>query len=74
MIHSVAISEMVGTHYFSPLKGDFKTCIDQAAQIGYEGVEIHVRNPFAVDFNELRRESEERRVGKECRSRWSPYH
>ena len=53
MIHSVAISEMVGTHYFSPLKGDFKTCIDQAAQIGYEGVEIHVRNPFAVDFNEL---------------------
>ena len=23
-------------------------------------------------FNELR--SEERRVGKECRSRWSPYH
>lgn len=53
MIHSVAISEMVGIHYFSPLKGDFKTCIDQAAKIGYEGVEIHVRNPFAVDFNEL---------------------
>src|SRR6266516_8101461 len=23
---------------------------------------------------ELRRRSEERRVGKECRSRWSPYH
>ena len=22
----------------------------------------------------LRRRSEERRVGKECRSRWSPYH
>ena len=29
------------------------------------------------EFMELkmtRRESEERRVGKECRSRWSPYH
>src|SRR2546422_212649 len=27
---------------------------------------------FAGDYNEKR--SEERRVGKECRSRWSPYH
>ena len=26
-----------------------------------------------LDDNELTR-SEERRVGKECRSRWSPYH
>ena len=26
------------------------------------------------DFPSLRRRSEERRVGKECRSRWSPYH
>src|SRR2546430_17504892 len=26
---------------------------------------------FAVEFNYR---SEERRVGKECRSRWSPYH
>ena len=25
-------------------------------------------------FHEQRRRSEERRVGKECRSRWSPYH
>ena len=24
--------------------------------------------------NKLQRRSEERRVGKECRSRWSPYH
>ena len=28
---------------------------------------------LAVDFPETGR-SEERRVGKECRSRWSPYH
>src|SRR2546430_17679897 len=28
----------------------------------------------AVDRQEQRRQSEERRVGKECRSRWSPYH
>ena len=25
-------------------------------------------------FNNNQRRSEERRVGKECRSRWSPYH
>ena len=28
---------------------------------------------LAADFGYLMR-SEERRVGKECRSRWSPYH
>ena len=29
---------------------------------------------FAVDVVPKRIRSEERRVGKECRSRWSPYH
>ena len=28
----------------------------------------------AMIADELERRSEERRVGKECRSRWSPYH
>ena len=27
-----------------------------------------------VELQELQHRSEERRVGKECRSRWSPYH
>ena len=31
------------------------------------------RSEFADGCNYLKR-SEERRVGKECRSRWSPYH
>ena len=30
-------------------------------------------DPFIASDNEPSR-SEERRVGKECRSRWSPYH
>src|ERR1035437_5785542 len=30
-------------------------------------------SPSPVDLSHLKR-SEERRVGKECRSRWSPYH
>ena len=28
----------------------------------------------AEEFKEACKRSEERRVGKECRSRWSPYH
>ena len=39
------------------------------------------RNGFALAYyweylleNEKKARSEERRVGKECRSRWSPYH
>src|SRR5258706_6243817 len=39
-----------------------------------EAVElIHHRVDGALEFENLAR-SEERRVGKECRSRWSPYH
>ena len=45
---------------------------------------LHLAETFGVSTNEMerkpdgsihvRRRSEERRVGKECRSRWSPYH
>ena len=33
-----------------------------------------IQETFNKDLEELERRSEERRVGKECRSRWSPYH
>ena len=37
--------------------------------------EIYRGAEYAVDFiPKLKIRSEERRVGKECRSRWSPYH
>jgi len=32
------------------------------------------RRFVALELIASRRRSEERRVGKECRSRWSPYH
>ena len=38
-----------------------------------EPIEKSVRI-FVMGINEWRDRSEERRVGKECRSRWSPYH
>ena len=38
--------------------------------VGYLG-EVH---PEVLDSYGITTRSEERRVGKECRSRWSPYH
>ena len=38
--------------------------------LGSKGINIM---EFCKQFN-ARTRSEERRVGKECRSRWSPYH
>src|SRR3712207_9481168 len=37
------------------------------------GVSNFVAQSYA-GWNGIRKRSEERRVGKECRSRWSPYH
>ena len=39
----------------------------------YRAAEIAAKYKLMVDFHGTYR-SEERRVGKECRSRWSPYH
>ena len=33
-----------------------------------------IKGDRIIDRDELAERSEERRVGKECRSRWSPYH
>ena len=43
--------------------------------MNYSGYQNGVANfrDFRV-YNGKRARSEERRVGKECRSRWSPYH
>mgnify|MGYP003348526474 CR=1 FL=1 len=37
-------------------------------------VVIEYDKPFDIYHYYLNERSEERRVGKECRSRWSPYH
>src|SRR3990167_8516610 len=49
----------------------------QMEQLSYYNMFFHTTHPAVVELSEtlfslLR--SEERRVGKECRSRWSPYH
>ena len=36
--------------------------------------ELEVLASFGLSMDYVQKRSEERRVGKECRSRWSPYH
>ena len=46
---------------------------DALRKIGYDILRMKVRSALLKTTTEVGR-SEERRVGKECRSRWSPYH
>ena len=55
-----------GTEYFVPINNLGKSEI-----VNFKVSEI--KNGKEVPYENLTR-SEERRVGKECRSRWSPYH
>ena len=44
---------------------------EKTQKTGFDGVIV---SGMEVDTKKLDKRSEERRVGKECRSRWSPYH
>ena len=48
-----------------PIQGDCRTAIEAMVSV--------IRDSGSGDTDRTAR-SEERRVGKECRSRWSPYH
>ena len=46
-----------------------------AAKSGHPGGSLSIADVMALLYYvEMNVRSEERRVGKECRSRWSPYH
>ena len=52
---------------------DYYEYFNYAKRAGYSGTSVFTKvKPLNVSYGLLR--SEERRVGKECRSRWSPYH
>ena len=55
-----------------PRSSDIDTFTEFMIQTQTDGVAavIFIRKPFTLADGR----SEERRVGKECRSRWSPYH
>ena len=50
------------------------TYINSLAQGDGPLIETIAENAVKNRVPIIRRRSEERRVGKECRSRWSPYH
>ena len=52
--------------YLKSVEGDMKTVSATSVAKALGLGEVQVRKDLA--------RSEERRVGKECRSRWSPYH
>ena len=59
------------------LEGD--KCIEEAFKSGINIENVFVLKDKASKYEKLKDKliltrSEERRVGKECRSRWSPYH
>ena len=45
-----------------------------AKRLGADGLKVAVLDMGPTDETVAAIRSEERRVGKECRSRWSPYH
>ena len=54
------------------LLSEMASLVREYAQMVQEsGLEVRILMPRFGTINER---SEERRVGKECRSRWSPYH
>ena len=54
------------------LTGDFTTILTELDAVVKQSVSATLEG--SSDFNFSTGRSEERRVGKECRSRWSPYH
>ena len=47
---------------------------DAVLQAGYGYAQFKLYKSCLAETKVTRARSEERRVGKECRSRWSPYH
>ena len=74
--------------YFNHPIRDFKSTdealrireVDSQVELTYKGPKYDSKSKtreeitVKVDSIEVKDRSEERRVGKECRSRWSPYH
>src|SRR5688572_33491054 len=71
--------EAVGTPTWAPPADIYETDDELLVTTDLPGVDptaidLRVENGILTIRGERRLRSEERRVGKECRSRWSPYH
>src|SRR2546430_10700288 len=78
LVSAISSSVQIRTNQFRPF--DARFCFDQTTFLIERN---HAIKRARIDANAVRGKllathrvprSEERRVGKECRSRWSPYH
>src|SRR5256885_313783 len=65
------LSSSDGLYVYNYTRYDYTLSGLAVTALGADGVTADL--PLALTFSSATR-SEERRVGKECRSRWSPYH
>ena len=67
---SILRNKQTGTKEFRDLVGEIATLLCYEATRDLPMEEVEIETPITM----AKTRSEERRVGKECRSRWSPYH
>ena len=73
--HNDSADSNLGYAYGTTTDQARQTLEEDAAKRHAEMLEYTKKTQDIIDAqNQLRSRSEERRVGKECRSRWSPYH
>src|SRR5579864_2998881 len=73
ILMDVMMPRMTGLEACRALKQDKETSKIPVILLTTRGEEAFVREGYESGCSDYLR-SEERRVGKECRSRWSPYH
>ena len=64
-------SDFIVETYYQEKRGTYLTCVFMNASFTQPNESRDTTEAF---IRQSKRRSEERRVGKECRSRWSPYH
>src|SRR3712207_9547418 len=69
---STLLKGIVGT--LRPLEGRIEISTGAGTRLAYLPQAADLDRTFPLSVYDLVARSEERRVGKECRSRWSPYH
>ena len=71
-LSTLAELEKCGAKYYD--NGEEKDLLEIMKSYDVDTIRIRVWNDPWSEAGESYGRSEERRVGKECRSRWSPYH
>ena len=72
MLNSVYVSMPNG--YQSNYTAFLDASTDDGAYVDPANAMYKLGQGYATEISPIENRSEERRVGKECRSRWSPYH